>query len=126
MNNSDYNDFLNWQNGDDEPTPGSWYYFGPLNEEIKKMWENKLNNDDPLEHLKDYLNVNDMFAKNQIPKYNKKETSRSKRPNMMLTQEEYFKLIEIRGYLAINEQFAHVKALDKVLNTIKINYKESK
>jgi hypothetical protein len=45
---------------------------------------------------------------------------------MILTQEEYFKLIEIRGYLAINEQFAHVKALDKVLNTIKINYKESK
>ena len=45
---------------------------------------------------------------------------------MILSQEEYFKLIEIRGYLAINEQLAHVRALDKVLNTIKINYKDPK
>ena len=34
------------------------------------------------------------------------------------SQEEYFKLIEIRGYLAIQEQFAHVKALDKLLSQI--------
>jgi len=125
MNNSDYEDFMNWQNGDDMPS-GSWYFFGPMNEEIKKMWDNKPKNKDPLEYLKDYLNVNDMFENKQPPKYGRKPSPKQKNSNMILSQEEYFKLIEIRGYLAINEQLAHVRALDKVLNTIKINYKDAK
>jgi hypothetical protein len=36
------------------------------------------------------------------------------------------KLIEIRGYLAITEQYAHVKALDKLLAQIVIIPKDEK
>jgi hypothetical protein len=44
----------------------------------------------------------------------------------MFGQDDYMKLIEIRGYLNITEQHAHVKALDKLLSQIQIVWKENK
>jgi hypothetical protein len=132
MGNSDYNDFRNWQNGDDseENNPhDGFFFFGNTSPEFKKMWDQMRNGENPADSLRDYLNMDDIL--DQWTKENKKKPFNqnnspkpSRRPNRHkpkttpFTQEEYFKLIEIRGYLAIQEQFAHVKALDKLLNQI--------
>lgn len=135
MNNSDHNDFEQWQNGDyEENNPNNyfpsnfpfhlhWKYYGPNSAKFRKMWE-EMNKGDGLEELANYLNLNDIFKQNMENEINKKNASRrSPKKNTTVvnfTQEEYMKLIEIRGYLAITEQYAHVKALDKVLNQIKM------
>jgi hypothetical protein len=80
--------------------------------------------------MKDYLNMNDMLNQwgkelNSKSKQPNKKTSKSQKTTIF-SQEDYLKLVEIRGYLAITEQYAHVKALDKLLNQIKIIPKESK
>lgn len=129
MNNSDNDDFKNWQNGDENEmnNPNNWigpngsgfFYYGPVNPNFKKMWDN-INNDDGLDYMKNYMNMDDILN-NVMGSFNKKPNrpSKSKKPiNVTFTQDEYLKLVEIRGYLAITEQFAHVKALDKVLNQI--------
>lgn len=128
MNNSDHNDFKNWQNGDDgmnnpnnwfRPDGNGFFYYGPVNDNFKKMWEN-MYNDDALEHMKNYLNMDDIMEnyKNAMNKKAQKPNKLRKNTTVTFTQDEYLKLVEIRGYLAITEQFAHVKALDKVLNQI--------
>lgn len=128
MNNSDYNDFKNWQNsGDDENNPlnpQGFFYYGPVNDKFKKMWEdmNNNNHEDYMNSMKDYLNMDDLLKEvfgspSKQPKPVRKPT-KPKTTTVTFTQEEYMKLVEIRGYLAITEQFAHVKALDKVLNQI--------
>lgn len=132
MGNSDYNDFRNWQNGDDseENNPhDGFFFFGNSSPEFKKMWDQMRNGENPADSLRDYLNMDDMLDKwaqdnkkkpsnpNNSPKYFRKPI-KHKPKTTPFTQEEYFKLIEIRGYLAIKEQFAHVKALDKLLNQI--------
>ena len=132
MNNSDNDDFRNWQNGDENEmnNPNNWagpngsgfFYYGPVNPNFKKMWDN-INNDDGLDYMKNYMNMDDILN-NVMGSFNKKPNrpSKSKKPiNVTFTQDEYLKLVEIRGYLAITEQFAHVKALDKVLNHIKFS-----
>lgn len=130
MNNSDYNDFDQWQDGDNEdnnpnnyPPFQSWkfYHMPKSSDQFKKMFEN-LNKEDGLEDLANYLNLNELFKQNWKRDINKKNNRRNARKNTVVnfTQEEYMRLIEIRGYLAITEQFAHVKALDKVLNQIKM------
>ena len=46
MNNSDYNDFRNWQNGDDgeENNPNNgFFFFGNSSPEFKKMWDQMRN-----------------------------------------------------------------------------------
>lgn len=132
MNNSDFNDFKNWQNGDDENNPfnphsSGFFYYGPMNDKFKDIWEKMNNGQDYTESMKDYLNMGDIFKdfskqmkpngfKN--PNNFKKQTKRPKTTNF--SQDDYLKLIEIRGYLAITEQYAHVKALDKLLNQIEI------
>jgi hypothetical protein len=134
MGNSDYNDFRNWQNGDDneENNPNNgFFFFGNTSPEFKKMWDQMRNGDNPADSLRDYLNMDDLLDKwaqdNKKKPFNPQNTPKpSRRPikhkpkTTPFTQEEYFKLIEIRGYLAIKEQFAHVKALDKLLNQIVI------
>jgi hypothetical protein len=138
MGNSDYNDFRNWQNGDDseENNPNNgFFFFGNTSPEFKKMWDQMRNGENPADSLRDYLNMDDIlnewtkedkkkhfnphnkFNPNNPPKHSRKP-SRNKPKTTPFSQEEYFKLIEIRGYLAIQEQFAHVKALDKLLNQI--------
>ena len=124
MNNSDYNDFNNWQNGDEyegnNPNnyPGGFFFFG--NPKFKKIWEDIAKNQDPNDSIRDYLNMDDImkqFGKQNLNK-NQRNNRRKQKTNTTFTQEEYQKLIEIRGYLAITEQFAHVKALDKLLGQI--------
>ena len=132
MGNSDHNDFRNWQNGDDSeennPHEG-FFFFGNSSPEFKKMWDQMRNGENPADSLRDYLNMDDIlnqwtkenqkkpFNQNNSPKPSRKP-NRHKPKTTPFSQEEYFKLIEIRGYLAIQEQFAHVKALDKLLNQI--------
>lgn len=132
MGNSDHNDFRNWQNGDDseENNPhDGFFFFGNSSPEFKKMWDQMRNGENPADSLRDYLNMDDIlnqwtkenqkkpFNKHNPPKHSRRPI-RHKPKTTPFTQEEYFKLIEIRGYLAIQEQFAHVKALDKLLNQI--------
>ena len=132
MGNSDYNDFRNWQNGDDgeENNPNNgFFFFGNTSPEFKKMWDQMRNGENPADSLRDYLNMDDIlnqwtkenqkkpFNQNNPPKPSRRPI-RNKPKTTPFSQEEYFKLIEIRGYLAIQEQFAHVKALDKLLNQI--------
>lgn len=138
MNNSDYNDFNSWQEGDENEmnNPNNWnpkggfFYYGPMSDKFKNLWNNINNSDDMVDGMKDYLNMNDM-----LNQWGKELNSKSKQPNKKISksqkttifsQEDYLKLIEIRGYLSITEQYAHVKALDKLLNQIKIIPKESK
>ena len=124
MNNSDHNDFENWQNGDEfegnNPNnyPSGFFFFG--NPKFKKIWEDIAKNQDPNDSIRDYLNMDDImkqFGKQQ-PSHKASRNNKRKPKNTTFTQEEYQKLIEIRGYLAITEQFAHVKALDKLLGQI--------
>jgi hypothetical protein len=139
MNNSDHNDFQNWQNGDDDMrNPNNWFpkggffYYGP-SENFKKMFNN-YNNEDFMENMKEYLNMDDMLNMwaNQlqpkpVPQSRKTPRNKINQPkSTVFSQDDYLKLIEIRGYLAITEQFAHVKALDKLLSQIIIVPKDSK
>ena len=130
MNNSDHNDFDQWQNGDyDSNNPNNYppfnYWKFPNNskysESFRKMWEN-INKGDGMDDLANYLNINELLKEHarqqNIKKPNRKNNRKSTVVNF--TQDEYMKLIEIRGYLAITEQYAHVKALDKVLNQIQM------
>jgi len=141
MNSSDYNDFNNWQNGDENEmnNPNNWnhgfFYYGPNNPAFKKMWENMNSNgkdNDFIENMKDYTNMNDILNawSKEISKPSNKQPQKKypkpKNKTTIFSQEDYLKLIEIRGYLAITEQFAHVKALDKLLNQITIIPKDSK
>jgi hypothetical protein len=134
MNNSDYNDFSGWQNDEenDMRNPNNWipkggfFYYGPMSEEFKKMWNQQGNQDNFMEHLKDYLNFSNPIEKLERSNKNKRQPKISKNKTTIFSQDDYLKLIEIRGYLAINEQFAHVKALDKLLNQIQIIPKDSK
>ena len=129
MNNSDYQDFNEWQDGGEEdnvprnnyppfhPKYNTWFFF---NNDFKKMWE-EMQKNKGMDELANYLNISDLIKEKQISE-NKKSPNRKnskKPPAVNFTHDEYFKLIEIRGYLAITEQFAHVKALDKVLSHIK-------
>lgn len=131
MNNSDFQDFQNWQNGDDNwqeemrkylsSNPSfkhGFFYYNPMSNSFKKLWEKINSNEDPTENLKDYLNIDDLIGENK--QISKKPNRNRNGKTIMFTQEEYQKLIEIRGYLAITEQRAHVKALDKVLSHIKM------
>jgi hypothetical protein len=120
MNNSDHNDFINWQNGDEEP-PKNFFYYGPFNDKFKDMWEkmhNKINKQDYVDDMKEYMNFDDLM--NDVTKNSKKRPSRNKSAKTVFDQDDYLKLIEIRGYLSITEQYAHVKALDKLINQIVI------
>ena len=133
MNNSDNNDFTNWQNGDENEmnnpnnNPGNFFFYGPMNPKFREMWNKIQNGEDINDSLRDYLNmddiINDWSKQNNKPPRQPKNNHRpqrqnNKKTNTMLSQDEYMKLIEIRGYLNITEQYAHVKALDRLLNQI--------
>lgn len=140
MNNSDFNDFKNWQNGDDDDSAmnnpnnmfpqGGFFYYGPNNPLFKKMWDNanSNNSEDFINNMKEYLHMDDIFEQfsKQSGNKNKKNPKPEKQKSTVFSQEDYLKLIEIRGYLAITEQYAHVKALDKLINQIQIIPRNSK
>lgn len=140
MNNSDHNDFQNWQHGDDENdrrNPNNWnpkggfFYYGP-SENFKKMFNNNTNPEEFFENMKDYLHMDDMlnqWSKQMNPKPSPRRQQKSKnmpQKTTMFSQEDYMKLIEIRGYLNITGQIAHVRALDKIINQIVIIPKDPK
>ena len=137
MNNSDYNDFNNWQNGDEfemnNPNNHMHGFFFFDNPNFKKLWEQIQNGENPSESLQKYFHMDSLKKHREKYEENKKKMERLKKmesenknsrnrkqKTTTFTQEEYLKLIEIRGYLAITEQFPHVKALDKLLNQIAI------
>jgi hypothetical protein len=123
-NNSDFNDFNNWMNGDNSPDD---YYMGPFNDKFKNMWNDwqKMQND----NSSNYMNFDDimklfhnMDAQNKRP-INPKSRKPRQNPNMKMTRtvimpDDYQRLLEIRGYLNITEQYAYVKTLDKILNSM--------
>jgi len=126
MNNSDFEDFNAWQNGDGNPNDdmSGFFYYGNVSDKFKKLWEQMHNKENYAENMAEYLNMQD-FINQKFEKGLNKNLPPRKQPKknttiVSFTQDEYLKLIEIRGYLAITEQFAHVKALDKVLNQIKM------
>jgi len=141
MNNSDFNDFKNWQNGDDDANnpnnnPNGFFFYGNMGPEFRKMWNDINNGQDFTESMKEYLNIDDIMKdyinkvdnirnnppKNQPnPMHNRRPVRNKQQPQKQVTtftREDYEKLIEIRGYLNITEQRAHVKALDKLLSQI--------
>jgi hypothetical protein len=137
MNNSDHNDFKNWQNGDDgdmnnpNNNPNGFFFYGNMSPKFREMW-NKINNGEDInESIRDYLNIDDMmnqFAKQPNPapqKNNRRPQKNVKKPTTIFSHDDYNKLIEIRGYLNITEQYSHVKALDKLLNQIIIIPKDN-
>jgi len=133
MNNSDHNDFNAWQNGDENEmnNPNNWFpgngffYYKGNNEAFRKMWENIHKGENPMDYMKEYLHMDDVF--NSLGKHNKRSKQRQpQNKTVIFSQDDYLKLIEIRGYLNITEQYAHVKALDKLLNQIQIIPKDSK
>ena len=130
MNNSDHNDFKNWQNGDDgdmnnpNNNPNGFFFYGNMSPKFREMW-NKINNGEDInESISDYLNIDDIMndmnkhMKNHSHKNNRRPQKNNKKPTTIFSHEDYNKLIEIRGYLNITEQYSHVKALDKLLNQI--------
>lgn len=131
MNNSDYNDFNGWQNGDENEmnNPNNWFpkngffYYNGSNDAFKKMWESINKGENPLEHMKEYLHMDDIT--NKMKKHNRRQKNQQNKI-VEFNQDDYLKLIEIRGYLNITEQYAHVKALDKLLNQIQIIPKDTK
>ena len=133
MNNSDYNDFKNWQNGDDDDAnnpnnnPNGFFFYGNMGPEFRKMWNDINSGQDFTESMKEYLNIDDIMKEwsknNSKPKNPMNNRRPMKKPQPAKTtttfsREDYEKLIEIRGYLNITEQRAHVKALDKLLSQI--------
>ena len=128
MNNSDYQDFNEWQDGEENEVPfekypapnfkpSTWFFY---NKDFKKMWE-EMQKNKGMDELAEYLNISELLKSQSFPEPKKPQSKKPQRKTTVVnfTQDEYMRLIEIRGYLAITEQFAHVKALDKVLNQIK-------
>lgn len=128
MNNSDYQDFNEWQDGEEDNVPrnnypapnfkpNNWFFY---NKDFKKMWE-EMQKNKGMDELAEYLNISELLKQQGVPEPKKPQARKPQKKTTVVnfTQDEYMRLIEIRGYLAITEQFAHVKALDKVLNQIK-------
>lgn len=126
-------DFNEWENPEENPTnpwsqKNGFFYFNGNKEQFRKMWEDIVErSENPIDYLQKYMHLNEL---NDIKKQQQSQDKSSKRQPrgrqtkvVHFTQDEYLKLIEIRGYLSITEQYAHVKALDKVLNHINVNDK---
>lgn len=125
-------DFNEWENPEEDPAnpwsqKNGFFYFNGNKEQFRKMWEDMVEkSDNPIDYLQKYMHLNEMneLRKQQAQDKSSKKQPREKKTKIVhFTQDEYLKLIEIRGYLAITEQYAHVKALDKVLNHINVNDK---
>ena len=97
MNNSDHNDFENWQNGDEfegnNPNnyPSGFFFFG--NPKFKKIWEDIAKNQDPNDSIRDYLNMDDImkqFGKQNAP--NKNSRNNRKRQKVSTTDRKSTRL----------------------------------
>ena len=118
-------DFDNWN----PELPGEgFFYMGPYNDKFKNMWNdwNKLQNDNAANYMS-FDDIMKMFGNfDSMNNINKKPNRNPRRPrnaDMKVTRtvimpEDYQRLLEIRGYLNITEQYAYVKTLDKILNSM--------
>jgi hypothetical protein len=99
---------------------------GPFNDKFKNMWEdwNKLQKDNAANYMS-YDDIMKMFGNHseqeKRPMNNKRRPRQN--PNMKVSRtvimpDDYQRLLEIRGYLNITEQYAYVKTLDKILNSM--------
>jgi hypothetical protein len=122
-NNSNNDDFENF--GPERPDDG-FFYMGPFNDKFKNMWEdwNKMQKDNASNYMS-YDDIMKMFgnidSQNKRPMNNKRRPRQN--PNMKVSRtvimpDDYQRLLEIRGYLNITEQYAYVKTLDKILNSM--------
>jgi hypothetical protein len=120
MNDNNSNDGMNDPQDD-------FYYMGPFNDKFKNMWNDwqKMQN----ENASNYMNFDDIMrmfhdidSKNMRPSNHKSRKPRQN-PNVKMSRtvimpDDYQRLLEIRGYLNITEQYAYVKTLDKILNSM--------
>jgi hypothetical protein len=121
-NNKNNDDMNNWDN---EHPSDNFFYMGPYNSNFKNMWDDwqKMQN----ENAANYMSFDDimkMFGNfDEVKKPNKSPRRPRPSPPMKVTRtvimpEDYQRLLEIRGYLNITEQYAYVKTLDKILNSM--------
>jgi hypothetical protein len=122
-NNRNNDDFENW---DPEHPSDGFFYMGPFNDKFKNMWQdwNKLQND----NANNYMSFDDimkMFGNSDAMNKKPMRPARKPRnnPDMKISRtvimpDDYQRLLEIRGYLNITEQYAYVKTLDKILNSM--------
>ena len=125
-NDSDNNDFEEWMNNPENYSNGGSYNMGPFNDKMKNIWDSwNKNNFDNINNInyEDFLNL---FNKmNNIDK-KKKPMNNPRKPKpsdivftkTVIMPDDYQRLLEIRGYLNITEQYAYVKTLDKILTSM--------
>jgi hypothetical protein len=120
MNDNNSND------GTNDPQD-NFYYMGPFNDKFKNIWNDwqKMQN----ENASNYMNFDDIMKmfhdmdSQQRRPQNPKSRKPRQNPNMKMSRtvimpDDYQRLLEIRGYLNITEQYAYVKTLDKILNSM--------
>jgi hypothetical protein len=121
-NNSNNDDYENF--GPEQPEDG-FFYMGPFNDKFKNMWDdwNKMQKDNASNYMS-YDDIMKMFGNFDNMKKPHRQSRRPRNnPDMKVTRtvimpDDYQRLLEIRGYLNITEQYAYVKTLDKILNSM--------
>lgn len=125
-NNSDNDDLNNFN--PEHPSDG-FFYMGPYNDKFKAMWNdwNKMQNENSANYMS-FDEIMKMFGNfESIDNQNKKPNRNPRRPRnssdikvsrAVIMPDDYQRLLEIRGYLNITEQYAYVKTLDKILNSM--------
>ena len=107
--------------------PNGFFFYGNMGPEFRKMWNDINSGQDFTESMKEYMNIDDIMkewsknnSKPKNPMNNRRPMKKSQpaKTTTTFSREDYENLIEIRGYLNITEQRAHVKALDKLLSQI--------
>jgi hypothetical protein len=89
------------------------------------MWDdwNKMQKDNASNYMS-YDDIMKMFGNFDNMKKPHRQSRRPRNnPDMKVTRtvimpDDYQRLLEIRGYLNITEQYAYVKTLDKILNSM--------
>lgn len=117
-------DFENWN--PEHPSDG-FFYMGPYNDKFKDMWNDwtKMQKNNQSNYMS-FDDIMKMFGEaNAQNKRDPNQKNRRPKPNpnvkitrTVITPEDYQRLLEIRGYLNITEQYAYVKTLDKILNNM--------
>lgn len=129
-NNPNDDDFEN--NFEPEHPSDGFFYMGPYNDKFKNMWNDwqKLQNDNAGNYMSydDILKMFGNFDANNMKKQprpaRKQRNADMKVTRTVIMPDDYQRLLEIRGYLNITEQYAYVKTLDKILNSMNPFIKE--
>lgn len=117
----------NFENWNPEHPSDGFFYMGPFNDKFKNMWSdwNKIQkqNESNFMSFEDIMKLFGDANQPSKPEMSPKSRRPRNNPNSrvtrtVITPEDYQRLLEIRGYLNITEQYAYVKTLDKILNTM--------